>query len=191
MGQAVVVLKKGEGRTLKAGGMWVYDNEIASVTGSYEDGDMVIDVGDHVQTALVSAALILRLEPRFHDVFCLVGSDHSAAQRDDVGIVVALGHLRHESVGGDCGTDAFDLVRRDGDADAGAAHEHARVAFAGSHRLRDLEPVDGIVHRLLGESAEVDDLCAEILEGLFDGGFQHDAAVITADCNFHNSPLIG
>ena len=29
MGQAVVVLKKGEGRTLKAGGMWVYDNEIA------------------------------------------------------------------------------------------------------------------------------------------------------------------
>ena len=40
MGQAVVVLKKGEGRTLKAGGMWVYDNEIASVTGSYEDGDM-------------------------------------------------------------------------------------------------------------------------------------------------------
>ena len=36
MGQAVVVLKKGEGRTLKAGGMWVYDNEIASVTGSYK-----------------------------------------------------------------------------------------------------------------------------------------------------------
>ncbi len=42
MGQAVVVLKKGEGRTLKSGGMWVYDNEIASVTGSYDDGDMVI-----------------------------------------------------------------------------------------------------------------------------------------------------
>ena len=113
------------------------------------------------------------------------------ADRDDVRVVVTLGHLRHESVGGDCGADAFDLVRRDGDADAGAAHEHARVAFAGSHRLRDLEPVDGIVHRLLGEGAEVDDLCAERLEGLFDGGFQHDAAVITADCNFHNTPLIG
>ena len=26
----IVNLKKGEGRTLKAGGMWVYDNEIAS-----------------------------------------------------------------------------------------------------------------------------------------------------------------
>lgn len=42
MGQAVVVLKKGEGRTLKSGGMWVYDNEIASITGSFNDGDMVI-----------------------------------------------------------------------------------------------------------------------------------------------------
>lgn len=42
MGQAVVVLKKGEGRTLKSGGMWVYDNEIASITGGFNDGDMVI-----------------------------------------------------------------------------------------------------------------------------------------------------
>ncbi len=39
---AVVTLKKGEGRTLKAGGMWVYDNEIASVAGSFADGDIVI-----------------------------------------------------------------------------------------------------------------------------------------------------
>ena len=28
---AIVTLKKGEGRTLKAGGMWVFDNEIASI----------------------------------------------------------------------------------------------------------------------------------------------------------------
>ena len=41
MQEAVVTLKKGEGRTLKAGGMWVYDNEIASVTGEFEEGDIV------------------------------------------------------------------------------------------------------------------------------------------------------
>ena len=29
MGYAIVSLKKGEGRTVKSGGMWVYDNEIA------------------------------------------------------------------------------------------------------------------------------------------------------------------
>lgn len=39
---AIVNLKKGEGRTVKSGGMWIYDNEIASVMGSFEDGDIVI-----------------------------------------------------------------------------------------------------------------------------------------------------
>lgn len=39
--EAVVTLKKGEGRTLKAGGMWVYDNEIASVSEGYENGGIV------------------------------------------------------------------------------------------------------------------------------------------------------
>lgn len=38
---AVVTLKKGEGRTLKAGGMWIYDNEVASIVGTYENGDLV------------------------------------------------------------------------------------------------------------------------------------------------------
>ncbi len=38
---AVVTLKKGAGRTLKQGGPWIYDNEIESVMGSFEDGDIV------------------------------------------------------------------------------------------------------------------------------------------------------
>ena len=41
MGSAIVQLKKGEGRLLKSGGYWVFDNEIASVTGSAADGDIV------------------------------------------------------------------------------------------------------------------------------------------------------
>lgn len=36
-----VTLKKGEGRTVKAGGMWIFDNEIESVMGSFENGDIV------------------------------------------------------------------------------------------------------------------------------------------------------
>ncbi|MCM1286943.1 MAG: class I SAM-dependent rRNA methyltransferase [Clostridium sp.] len=39
---AVAVLKKGEGRTLKAGGAWIYDNELESVMGVCGDGDIVI-----------------------------------------------------------------------------------------------------------------------------------------------------
>ncbi len=39
---AVVTLKKGEGRTIKAGGMWIFDNEIDTVMGEFADGDIVI-----------------------------------------------------------------------------------------------------------------------------------------------------
>ena len=38
---AIVTLKKGEGRSLKAGGAWIYDNEVESVLGGFEDGDIV------------------------------------------------------------------------------------------------------------------------------------------------------
>ena len=38
---ATAVLKKKEGRTLKSGGLWVYDNEIAQLRGTFEDGDII------------------------------------------------------------------------------------------------------------------------------------------------------
>lgn len=41
MYNTIVTLKKGEGRTVKSGGFWIYDNEIDTVLGSYENGDIV------------------------------------------------------------------------------------------------------------------------------------------------------
>ncbi len=41
MYHTVITLKKGEGRTVKAGGMWIYDNEIDSIMGSFQNGDLV------------------------------------------------------------------------------------------------------------------------------------------------------
>lgn len=38
---AVVTLKKGEGRTIKSGGMWIYDNEIAAIAGECQPGSIV------------------------------------------------------------------------------------------------------------------------------------------------------
>ncbi len=38
---AIVTLKKGEGRMLKAGGMWIFDNEIDTIAGNFENGDVV------------------------------------------------------------------------------------------------------------------------------------------------------
>lgn len=49
MEKAIVKLKKGQGRTIKAGGMWVYDNEIDAISGEYENGDLVtvVDFDDY------------------------------------------------------------------------------------------------------------------------------------------------
>ncbi len=38
---AIVILKKGEGRLLKSGGAWIFDNEIESVSGRHHNGDAV------------------------------------------------------------------------------------------------------------------------------------------------------
>ena len=46
MGKSIVsdgtaVLRKGQGRTIKAGGAWIFDNEIETVRGDFRDGDVV------------------------------------------------------------------------------------------------------------------------------------------------------
>ena len=37
MSMASVTLKKGQGRSLKAGSMWIFDNEIDSVRGQFQN----------------------------------------------------------------------------------------------------------------------------------------------------------
>ena len=37
----IVTLKKGEGRTIKAGGAWIFDNEIDTIVGTFTNGDVV------------------------------------------------------------------------------------------------------------------------------------------------------
>ena len=40
-GSAVARIRKGGARAFKAGGLWIYDNEIARVDGTFEDGDIL------------------------------------------------------------------------------------------------------------------------------------------------------
>ena len=41
MNSADAILKKGEGRLLKAGGLWIYDNEIDRIEGNFTEGDII------------------------------------------------------------------------------------------------------------------------------------------------------
>ena len=65
--KAVVKLKKGEGRQLKSGGLWIYDNEIDTISGEYENGDFVYvhDFDDYYL-----AAVLLIIIPRLRFVLC-------------------------------------------------------------------------------------------------------------------------
>lgn len=42
MPESIVTLKKGEGRSLKAGGAWIFDNEIDTIVGTFKNGDIVL-----------------------------------------------------------------------------------------------------------------------------------------------------
>lgn len=41
MSETILTLKKGEGRTIKAGGAWIFDNEIDTIAGSFTNGDVI------------------------------------------------------------------------------------------------------------------------------------------------------
>ena len=41
MNETIVTLKQGEGRSFKAGGLWIYDNEIESIRGTFKNGATV------------------------------------------------------------------------------------------------------------------------------------------------------
>ena len=41
MYNTTIILKKGEGRVLKSGGMWIYDNEIDKIEGAFTNGDLI------------------------------------------------------------------------------------------------------------------------------------------------------
>lgn len=69
---AEVILKKGGGRYLKSGGLWIYDNEIDRTEGAFEPGD-IVDVRDFDGFRLgkgyinPKSTIRVRMLERYHD----------------------------------------------------------------------------------------------------------------------------
>ena len=103
-------------------------------------------------------------------------------------MVVTAGHLGAEGVVDDGGAHALDLIRRHGDADAGAAAEDAEGAFAARDRLCDPIGVDGIVDAFGAVGAEVFVGDAVFVLILFDGDHQVISAVVAAECYHVGTP---
>lgn len=103
----------------------------------------VFDVGNHIQTSLMSAALVGCGVPCFDNVLRLVGRDDSSAQSDDICVVVAFCHLCHKRVRAHCRADALDFVCGYGNAYTRAAHNDAEVAPFCATAFATLSPYSG------------------------------------------------
>ena len=63
---AVVHIKKGEGRSFKAGGFWIYDNEIEKIEGEFENGD-IVEVVDIFYTNTPGGVLRIEIQSAYAD----------------------------------------------------------------------------------------------------------------------------
>ena len=96
---------------------------------------------------------------------------------------MAAGHLGGVAVAAQGGADALDLVRGDGDADAGAADEDAALALAGRDGARNGLAIDGVVAAFLTVGAEVLIGKAQLVQMAHDLLLEGKAAVVTSDRN--------
>ena len=107
--------------------------------------------------------------------------DLSAAERENVGVIVLPAVARQRLVVGRRGEDAGDLVGGHGRADAGAVDEDADPRVARLNGLGDRQRDVGIIHRLRGVRAEVVEPVTEPREVGLDLLLQLEPAVIAAD----------
>ena len=131
----------------------------------------------------MAAALKFGGQERVHDFEREAWAEHARTHGEDVRVVVAAGHLGGVAVAAQGGADALDLVRGDGDADAGAADEDAALALPGRDGARNGLAVDGVVAAFLAVGAEVLIGKAQLVQMAHDLLLEGKAAVVTSDRN--------
>ncbi len=80
---------------------------------------------------------------------------HPPAQHQDIGIVVFLGHARHELIGNQRRTHAGKLVGNDRHADPGAADQNSALSLAPGNGTGHLFGKIGIIDRIAIVGTEV------------------------------------
>ena len=150
-----------------------------------------LDRVEQADAARVAAALKLGVQERLDDALGQIRTRDARPEGEHVRVVVAAGHLGGQAVAAEGAADALDLVRGDGDADAGRADDDAAVTLAGGDAAGDLLAVDGIVDALRAVAAEVLIVDLVLLEPDQDVLLEQVAAVVAADRNFNSrvSPL--
>ena len=129
-----------------------------------------------------------RVQPHVDDLKRQHLARHGRAEGHHVGVVVLAGESCGHGVIEQRAADAFDLVGRDGHADAGRAADDAAVTFAAGDSLRRRAREVGIVTAVLGVAAEVLIGKAALIQMLHNGVLEVKRAVVTCESDHRGVP---
>ena len=137
----------------------------------------VFKIGDHIYPCLMSAAFKFGVQKQLYHVDRKPYADDSAAEAENVRVIVSACHACGERVGTASRADALVLVRRHAHADAGAADEYAAVALTALYRGAGFVRVLGVMHRFAA-AAEIDVFDVLSVKVRLDRFFEFITAVI-------------
>lgn len=93
MENTIVTLKKGEGRSFKQGGLWIYDNEIETIKGRFKNGHLVevhdyndypLGIGYINQNSKIRVRMLSRnVQQEINDAFFKMRLSHAWQYRKD------------------------------------------------------------------------------------------------------------
>ena len=140
---------------------------------------------DFLDAALVAAAFEGGFEEGFEDGFEVGFGSEFLRERQHVGVVVETGQIGHVFVNGQTGADTFDFVYCYVHPVPRPADGDAALGFTIGHKMRGFEAEVGIIDRVLGVGAEVDDFVAHLFQNFFDFVFEFEAGVVGGEGDFH------
>jgi hypothetical protein len=125
----------------------------------YRQLELVIGGSAHlVNAAAVAAAFERRGQEGREAIQRRLDPRHAGAKHQDIGVVMLPGEPGAGRVVAQCRTDSGMPVRRNADADAGAADQDAALGLAFPDGARQGSRIVGLVDRFRSVGAEVDDL---------------------------------
>ena len=134
----------------------------------------------------MSAARKVGSYPSANDLTCNFGTDNTSAHRQNVRVIVLAAHFRRINFIAQRTAYALDFIRRNGNANAGAAKDNPSIRRAADNFRANFFRNVRIINRLFAEGANVLDLDAfKFCQNFLDFFFEVNCAVIAANRNFH------
>jgi len=128
-------------------------------------------------------------EPDIYETLCSLKGDHPLSNGKDVGVVMLAPQTRRIVAPSDGAADSLYLVGGDGLSVSGSTKDDSFVGLSARHLLGGGDAPEGVIGRVRGMRAAVDDLVALRTEHFGDGLLVFESSVVAAKGDFHGLKL--